>query len=270
MKSVGFLVLVCLTIGSFGSSEIDQEQIKEISRKITEINFNNTDFNNDFKMNILKAVLGMQTVRVSDTYDADVTNFTEQLLTNVRALIIDQGLEPLQLPDEKVNLVVTGNVHLTNGWLTDLSTIWTYDEVQINYSNETKILDVTLPLSFDVLLITYDYKTKIILVTIHGDLKAKVKKVKLNLHLGFNFNTYQAFVDKLDVKKSGTITIEFTGLGLLNWIIDAMSDVLIALFHNLILGIVDSIIQTPVQAVVEDINEIINNFLYPSSLIKLS
>lgn len=49
--------------------------------------------------------------------------------------------------------------------------------------------------------------------------------------------------------------------------IDAMTDVLAAFFHNLILGIVNAVIGTPVQAVIKIINDIINNFLHPSSLI---
>ncbi|KAL1513315.1 hypothetical protein ABEB36_002737 [Hypothenemus hampei] len=192
---------------------------------------------------------------------ANVTEYAYKILENIRTLIIRGGLDPLQLSPQYVSLFPVGYMNLTDGWVQDLSTITFSDSVIATYSVDTNILALTLPIEFETLLINYDYHTVITLLSFTGTCDAEISKVKLNLHLGFNFTDFHAFVDKADVKDSGNIIIKFTGLGLLDWIIDAMSDAALLLFHGVILSIVDLFIDKPVDDFVNQLNALIDEIL---------
>lgn len=52
-----------------------------------------------------------------------------------------------------------------------------------------------------------------------------------------------------------------TGLGLLDWVIDILTDTFTAVFHGIILDVVDLIIQVPVELIVNNINEAVDGIL---------
>ncbi|KAF7287567.1 hypothetical protein GWI33_005930 [Rhynchophorus ferrugineus] len=246
MKITLCSLIVILHISTIFADDFDEFQIQEISNEVTALNLNSDDIGKRFKQNIVLSLLDIAVTRLYTKQTADVTNYTQQILDNLKPIIIEQGLDPLELPDEEIDLLIGGSVTLTNGWLEDFSTIGVYDTVKLSYNNETNIIDLTLPLSFD-------------------ELMAKISDVKLSLHLGFDFNSYEAFVDEIDVKNSGSISFDFSGLGLLDWVIEAMSTVLTILFHDIILGVINAIIYNPVENVVENLNEKINEFLHTNS-----
>lgn len=258
MRVLFVVFLLCIS-SSFGS---ENEPVGIKAKGLVELDLADTQFVSEIKQEVLKSV---RSWRLRETLEADVTNYTNEILDNVGLYLVENGMDPMELSDELVDLLLLGKINMTNGWLQELSSIGTYENVYVTYSNDTKKLELSLPLSFDSLLITYKYKYTYLLITISGNIKAKISDVKINLHLGFDFSTYQAFVNKIDVKSSGKIDFEFTGLGLLDWMIDAFSSVLTTLFHNLILGIINAIVYNPVQSVVSEINSVINSILHPNS-----
>ncbi|CAG9764369.1 unnamed protein product [Ceutorhynchus assimilis] len=195
---------------------------------------------------------------------ADVTEYVLEIMTNLQEVIVRQGYDPLELSDETIKLF-PGSVTLKNGWLSDASTITVSDSVIARYTISTKVLDVVLPISFNCLLITYDYVTKIILLRIHGDVEAEIKHFKLDLELGFNFSSYHAFASKANVKDSGSIAFKFTGLGLLDWVINLLIGVFTTLFRGIILSVINLIIESPVQSIVSAINNAIDQLLQNNS-----
>ncbi|XP_066258608.1 uncharacterized protein [Euwallacea similis] len=201
---------------------------------------------------------------------ADVTQYVLEILKNVQRIMVQDGFDPMHLSDQYVNLLV-GYVSATNGSIQHLSTITISNNVFATYSSDTKILELTLPLAFDSLLITYDYHTQALLIGVTGDVNAEISNVKLNLQLGMNFTDLHAFVHKADITNSGTIKCRFTGLGLLDWIIDLLSDTFTTLCHGIIISVIDIVIQVPVELVVGKINEIIDEiFAQNSTLIQMN
>ncbi|XP_050309172.1 uncharacterized protein LOC126745387 [Anthonomus grandis grandis] len=195
---------------------------------------------------------------------ADVTDYALKVVKNIENLIIEGGLDPLALSNQSINMIV-GSITLTDGWLQELSTLNISDAVIAKYTQTTGVLELTLPLAFDSILISYDYHTKVLLLSIKGAIDAKVKHVSMNLHMGFNFTNYHAFVDDVDITDTGSITIKLTGLGLLDWIIEMITNTLTALFHSIIIWVVNLVIYTPVNMVVNAINDAIDSVLNGSN-----
>jgi len=191
---------------------------------------------------------------------ADLTAYSVELVRRLDKLLIAGGFDPLQLANQNISLV-GGSLNLTHGYVEEVSSLNISGPVLVKYTSATKIIELTLPLSFKSLLISYDYHAAVLIVKVNGGAQAKVSNVKLNLHLGFNFTNYLAFVDKASVSDSGSITIKFTGLGLLDYLIDILGDALTIVLHGVILGIVDRIIDSPVHDIVNVFNKVIDVLL---------
>ncbi|CAG9769815.1 unnamed protein product [Ceutorhynchus assimilis] len=214
----------------------------------------------------LKEALLSEGALLSDGYiQADVTEYAIKIVEHLQPLIIKKGMEPLLLSDQKIKLIPTGTCILTDGTISNLSTISISNPVIARYNQNKDILDLTLPLYFKALAIDYKYRIKIVLLSIKGGIEAKIKNVKLNLHMGFNFSSYHAFVDKADIKSSGSISIKFTGQGIVDWVIDLLTDTLTTLFHGIILNVINMVINIPVGSMVSSINKIIDNILERNS-----
>ncbi|XP_060517351.1 uncharacterized protein LOC132696509 [Cylas formicarius] len=194
---------------------------------------------------------------------AQMNNYTDQILGNVKKLIVEAGLDPMELSQEVLGLPPLGSVTLSNGWLQETSTISRYNDVIISYNSETKIMQLTLPLSFKTLLATYDYHAQALLLGVSGKVNVKITNARMDLTMGFNFKTYHAFVDKADVRDTGSISLQFTGNGLVDWLIDLMSGVITTFFKGIILTIVDLVIAHPIQDAVGQINDVIDSILHP-------
>lgn len=121
--------------------------------------------------------LGSELETESGHIEANVTDYALELLANVQKLIIQDGLDPLELSDQYINLIDLGYVNITDGWLQQLSTITLSGDVIAKYSMSTHILEITLPIAFDNLLISYDYHTQVLLLSIEGTVDAQVQNV---------------------------------------------------------------------------------------------
>lgn len=259
-----FLVLIFISISlTFGNEIRLREGIKP--QKFPPVVVNNTDLLLKRKWEDLANLVEHYSVDPrAGSIEADLTEYTLAILTHISEVIVHSGYDPLELSDQHLSLF-PGSLDLSNGWLQDLSTITVYDEVVAKYTRADHLFELTLPIAFNQILIDYNYHVQIVLLGISGTVDAKVSNLKLNLHMGFNFTSYQAFVDNIDVKDSGSIQIKFTGLGLLDWVVELLTNAVIGVFHNLILGIVNLIIYNPVNEVVETINNIIYEVLHPNS-----
>uniref|UniRef100_V5GXJ9 Uncharacterized protein n=1 Tax=Anoplophora glabripennis TaxID=217634 RepID=V5GXJ9_ANOGL len=99
--------------------------------------------NNDFSANGITAV---------------VDDYVDKVLVYIRSAILRSGLDPAKLDDATLNLIPTGTIDLTSGWLQDMSTIARDGSTTVGYDSSTKIMSVYLPIKLNALLATYKYQ----------------------------------------------------------------------------------------------------------------
>lgn len=124
-----------------------------------------------------------------------------------------------------------GDLTLSQGWLQDTSTIGRYDDVIVTYDRQTKKYTLSVPLLFDslevknkalntlgkIILIyffqfTYDYKVQVLLLSYSGGIIGKVKDLRIYTTLTFDFNNYQASLEKFDLTNSGYVILFIKGV----------------------------------------------------------
>lgn len=214
---------------------VPKENVEGITKTLNSINDNNAQVNGIFNIEINAIVDG--------------------ILENLKDIIIRGGMDPMELEDNDLKFPL-GNIHLSFGFLQDLSTIKRYDDVIISYHTSTKKVTFLLPLSFQDLLLTYRYKTRVTLLSITGDMIGKLDDVKLYLEISYH-NGYLSLGD-LSMRDSGRFSVKFSGNGLVDWITNAMTTVVTTVFHPLVIRIVENFVKSAGEDLVQAVNDYIH------------
>ncbi|XP_066143817.1 uncharacterized protein [Euwallacea fornicatus] len=196
----------------------------------------------------------------SGIFNLEMNSMIDELLNDLRNIIIRQGLDPMNLEDETLQLLgIVGSMKLTNGWLQDLSTILRYEDIIVSYNSANKTITFLMPLSFRDLLFTYDYVTRVLLFSVSGDVHGKIVDVHMDLTL--TYDAVNGFIlDNINMKDSGKVTIEFTGNHLVDWLTNAMTACITTVLHPLIVKILQSNVESIGKEVVVAINDYIKNY----------
>ncbi|XP_028139255.1 uncharacterized protein LOC114333563 [Diabrotica virgifera virgifera] len=193
---------------------------------------------------------------------AVLNEFLDKVLENMENFIINHGYDPMQIPDTALNLPITGSITLKKGWLRDLAMIKRYKDTGVVYSSEEKKLKMIFSLQFEELQFVYHYITQYLLLRIEGEVEGKIEDVIIQAALSFDFHTYNATLDNFDIMNTGSIDIEFSGNGLIDWLTNAMTGVVTAFLHPLILSIIQNIFKGTLGSLVDAVNEIIHEILH--------
>lgn len=191
-----------------------------------------------------------------------LNDYVDQIMANVQTLILESGLDPTDIPDLSVDIGI-GTTDLSEGQLNDTSTIMRYEDATLSYDNVSKRLVAAMVIRFEDLKFIYKYHTKVTFISITGHITGEVQHIHINLNLGFDFDGWRVFVDKLDFQHTGDINVRVSGNDAIDWITNAMSWAITGILHNVILDIIKGVIADPINQIVDSINSI----LHPSSLI---
>ncbi|KAJ8956929.1 hypothetical protein NQ318_014348, partial [Aromia moschata] len=192
---------------------------------------------------------------------AFINDWADNTFKHVQKLIIRHGLDPVELPDETLKLFPTGTISLSTGWLEDTSTVKRYKDVWLDYRSATKKLTLTIPIQFEALMFIYKYHTKVTLLDISGDTQGKISDLRANVELTFDFTNYEASLTEFDIKDSGSISLTFSGNGLVDWLTSNMTTVITYFLHPVILRIIEFIVKGGMEAGVKVVNEHISSIL---------
>ncbi|XP_050309179.1 uncharacterized protein LOC126745390 [Anthonomus grandis grandis] len=198
----------------------------------------------------------------SVSYTCLINDFMDELLANVQTLILKNNLDPIYITDEMTIDIGIGKTTLSEGQLNDTHTIMRYENASLSYDTDTKQLVADMVLRFEDLKFIFKYHTKVGLISMTGHLHGDVEHIHIHVKMGFDFKSALMFVDSIDFKHTGSISLKVSGNALIDWITNAMSTVLTGILHNLILDIIKNMIASPIDTVVD----LINQMLHPSLL----
>ncbi|KAF7287561.1 hypothetical protein GWI33_005925 [Rhynchophorus ferrugineus] len=200
---------------------------------------------------------------VGDTNEviAILNNYTDKLLPNIHTFAVDNELDPIKL-DDYSNWFLTASITLTNGSIGDFSEIERNGDVKLSYSSESKVLDLVVPIKLNDIYFKYNYHVIILLIGPKGVMTGKIRDLTMEIELEFDFDDYQATCKEADVKSSGHIDVTFDG-GLIEIVVNILSELTTTILHPLLVLIIQGTVKSACNAIVDSINDIINNILNP-------
>ncbi|XP_030755170.1 uncharacterized protein LOC115881707 [Sitophilus oryzae] len=239
-----------LTIAGSGWANKDLNYELQINKKILE--------------NLLQKLEPLQdelSVGTEGHITAVINDYADQLLENIYTYSVNKGFDTIAL-DDYDNWFLTASVTLTNGTLGGLTNIQRSDDVVVTYTSSSKLLDVTIPITFKKIYFQYHYHVIVLLIGPEGTMTGKIRDLSMELKLSFDFNEYQATYTKASIKSSGHIDVTFDG-GLVEIVVNILSELATTILHPLIVLVIEGEINNVLGKVVENINESISNILNP-------
>ncbi|XP_045471074.1 uncharacterized protein LOC123678218 [Harmonia axyridis] len=200
-------------------------------------------------------------VKEGETLTATVNDYADHLMKNFDKLALNEGLDPMDVPDMEIKisrriLLITywGSLKLSKIKVNDFSTIHRYDNAQISYNKNTKKMRLDIPLELKDIKFKCKYKARLMGLGPSGGLDGEMKSVKMITSLEIDWGTYEASVQKYKITHSGHIKVDFHEFILVDWLINILANTVTTVFKGLILDIVDKIVEGTLQASVNMIN----------------
>jgi len=193
---------------------------------------------------------------------ADMSEWVDEILANVRLLMKEQGLETIPIPpitfsfEEKIlGIVWHGEASMFDGYLKGLETMKRTGIAELDTDPETGDILISVEAGVNEGTLGAGLLVKFMnlgpTATITGTIKNI--RVKLNIRAKVGIDGIVAQLDKFDITNLGILSIDVKGLGfILNFLVEITVDVV----GNLIKGLVGELLQGPIKAI---INQILKN-----------
>jgi len=194
--------------------------------------------------------------RDATLYDAGNANiFLDKLLVNARSEI-KKDLDPIKLPEDKASfskkilfVTVHGEARVYEGWLAGLSTIHRTGNAEMSTSNDEQTMMVSAHLGVSNLKGHYRAHAKF--MSLGPSASATVSVSSVSVRIGVK----QSFVPgskpqltNFNIERIGGISIHFSGLGPLDWIINLLTN----LVGNLVKGAISNAIEKPLRSLIAE------------------
>ncbi|RZC37491.1 uncharacterized protein BDFB_010402 [Asbolus verrucosus] len=179
--------------------------------------------------------------------NAVLNEYADKIFENLRVFMIHQGFDPVEMPDMHTGfnytLIITyhGELDLTQGWLSDLSTIHRGGDF------------------------TYDYSAKIMGLGPTGGIEGKVSNIAVEVKIGFDTTTLTASLDEFYIIHAGDIDFAFNGNPLVDWLLNVLTEVVTTLLKEVVLLVVENVVRGGLQSAIDIINDTINGLINPTT-----
>ncbi|KAJ8983129.1 hypothetical protein NQ317_014704 [Molorchus minor] len=195
---------------------------------------------------------------------AVVNEFADKIFANIHSYAVLHELDPIALANVSQEFL-TASLTLTNGSLHGMSNINRTKDVEITYRSAARECEIYFPIRLSKLQFTYDYHMIILLIGPQGVITGKINNFEMDVKLHFDFKTYHAKVLEVSTKNSGHVDLYFDGNGILDLVVDILSEFVTTILHPLIALVIEGNIKDVANLVVNVVNEAIDNTLFPNS-----
>ncbi|XP_060518116.1 uncharacterized protein LOC132696952 [Cylas formicarius] len=206
--------------------------------------------------------------KMLDGDDIDVAylnDFMDDLVANIVITIETTGLDNITLPDQDDISIGVGKLNLLEGSMSGLNTMTRYEDATLTYNRDTNKVAFEMILRFQEIAFIYKYHSKVLFISSTGHVHGTVSKAKIHVKLGFDMANYAAFVDTIDLSKTGTISVKLSGNSGIDWLTNAFSTITTTILHPLILSMVTNAVKGPINSLVGSINDVIQSALNPQT-----
>ncbi|XP_026466900.1 uncharacterized protein LOC113370448 isoform X1 [Ctenocephalides felis] len=195
----------------------------------------------------------------SEPIAANINDILDTIMDDIGFFFSDKNLDPLAMPDIKEGfsakpalITYHGELELTNGTLSDLSTVSRAGNATLHYNN--KLLRLSLGLKFDSLKLDYKYLAKIMNIGPKGNVVAKIRGTEIFLDVIADLHDFTIYLQHFEVPQLKKIRVHLRGNILTDWLVNALSRVTTTIFRDVIRIVVEKQIAKTIQNVINEIN----------------
>merc|ERR1712059_221493 len=189
---------------------------------------------------------------VNDPFSDD---YIDQVLANLRDIIIEQNLDPADLPDEETGFSDTilgitfhGSAKLYNGKFWGLSTISRTGDTSFTVEGTTARLTAYVGVSHPSA--HYDASAEFMGIGVHADATADITDFQIYLDAEMDLaGTTGLHLTNFAITHVGNISVDISGLGPLNWILELLVDFIDTFLKDWIISLVEGPLKDLIQSI---------------------
>ncbi|KYQ48110.1 hypothetical protein ALC60_12822, partial [Trachymyrmex zeteki] len=174
---------------------------------------------------------------------ANLDKVVDTLLPVVRQLILNNEMDPMQLPNVSTHIFphltgkLKGNLDLKNGWIQNLSLVKRTQHVTAKYKDLLLTMDMNL--GFEVISFNYDYNLKHLLYKRKGNVYGRLHNLDVNVVVVIDLNKYYLLLDSIKFSNVWKFDLQFGG-NLLDPVVNALTKIITVVFRNPILHVIEN------------------------------
>ncbi|KAF4518397.1 hypothetical protein B566_EDAN010490 [Ephemera danica] len=227
------------------------------------------------KMRVLIAILALalsaqampQDLVLKETHQVDVKEtgpeinaYIDEVINEMKLLIIEQGLEPMTLPDVVKDFVYvglfgvhySGNLSVTNGLLHGMTTIHRDGDADMSYS--TFYLHVASRITIDRMLMQYDFITTLIGIGPEGQANCPISGTSIDFAYDMHLLSLQSNITTFVITNNGDIQCNFRYVGIFSQLVlETLLNLMIEIWEDTILAILSSTLQQIMQQALDNL-----------------
>jgi len=203
--------------------------------------------------------------------------YIDMILENLRQLILDENMDPMDLPDLETGFSDTvlgitwhGKATLKHGKFWSLSTIARTGDTSFTVTDN--VLELTAMLSLDKPHAHYDAHADFMGIGVNAGVTLNVKSIEIYLDATATLTSEGLAEGALQVQDFrinhlGNIDVDISGLGPLDWILEILVDLVDEFFRDWIKDLVEGPLRDLIQSLFDSIHFDIPPFIAPAYLI---
>jgi len=197
--------------------------------------------------------------------------YIDQVLDNLRQVIAEQGLDPASLPDLETGFSDTvlgitwhGTAWLRNGQLWGLSSISRTGETSLTVDENSGTVELTAMLSLSNLQGHYDAHADFMGIGVNAGATLHVQDIQIYADATAAISAEGSVTLQLQnfyINHLGSIDVDISGLGPLDWILGLLVDLVDTFFRDWIKDLVEGPLRDLLQNLLNDIHFDIPGYL---------
>merc|ERR1712176_165443 len=201
---------------------------------------------------------GVQVPKLGDPFS---DNYIDEVLANLRDMVITNNLDPADLPDAETGFSDTvlgitwhGSAKVYNGKFWGLSTIARAGDTSLTVEGTTATLTANIGILSGARA-HYDAKAEFMGITVHADADATVGDIQIYLAANMDVGDLNSGLQLTDfhISHVGHINVNISGLGPLDWILELLVDFIDAFLKDWIIGMLEGPLKDLIQSILNDL-----------------
>ncbi|CAG0899755.1 unnamed protein product [Cyprideis torosa] len=200
----------------------------------------------------------------------NANEYVDRIMENVRALILANGWDNFDLPDQIAEFSETvlgitwhGSATMTQGFLNGLETISRAGDAALELIGEG--INIRTSLGFNDLFGGYRMRVEFMGIGLTAYAEVTIRTLEFYLDatvtIGDETTPTQAIINEFKIGNPGYISINITGLGPLNFILELLGGIILNIFDGLIVGAISDNLQNLLQEILDNLTQPPTQFL---------
>ena len=182
---------------------------------------------------------------------ANANEYFDRVLANARHLVLDNGLDPMPLPDEDISVIGTGVV-LHDGHLDGLSNVHRTGDAVMSYDGEW--LGISAHIGFNGFGAGYSCKIEIIGIGPDVTATATISETSIYVNAKISSQTLKIQLADFNIEDVGKIDVDISGLGIFDWLLEPLTEAIVNLLDGLVVDIINLFLEPLLRNAIESID----------------